>query len=1177
MGPLTGKIDEKTEKLEGVGTLPPILPLIQQSGLQALSQVLASIPTDNPLYTSQLSEQVQSVTYSQQPLSPQIPDSQQLQAQLLATLHQQNHSQNLNWNESIEYLLPQDKECSDKMQAVQAVSKSIHKKLGQDGSLEDENESSTNDIQEIDDSIGNTEIRCLPMTSVKSKSRSGKNKPRTSKKSQKIKQLLSHQVKIRQDKHSLVAIAPKEVDHIPGNSTSPERQNSSTNSSSTLPKNTLGVQNSTSVCQTLASSNKPSQLFASNLMRKVLLQDMMSNTHTEMSSPMTGVSVTNLIQQVIPSASVSSLQSDPVTNPALSRTTLSTTGLNTVGLAGNSPALPSVQSLNQFMPIAGFQSAQSLQGPHATNLQPTVAHMSGTNTSVPSMNNFSLPFGNVLPGLPSVQNGLTLSSATGIQTTPNITQLSPSSLSVITSLIGQLVNSESTQHGKDTELSVTNKQSHTLHSLPLIENEMTLSTEGDNSEKAHHTDDSNSRTNQQIPVAGSQQNDMSAFEPTTILQQEKQPGQPGSILIKSTSGENVTVNYQHIQSVLSSLISSLQGQLDATRKLYSPIMSTSVQNGSSHAQIGSGLNQPILDITGSNQLPDIPYSFVPLPINPIQPDHQNNNTVDQNILSCNSAVEIAQNLTCETRTCHQTTPNQTIRNSIDVDGHLINESDMTGGNQIEGDQIGHVGDRLVDESFLSEQSEALYEEQHFLYNKSIDFLNSRGHSSSVTINNIEEGLVNHDTMHLTDDSGCQDITESNTLKAQMLLTQDQEEDFTDVPNMFKQYCLSCKAAMLNEDCQFHKIGYNHIKDTPILSKARTSIPSCLTLQPTSTFGYNVYLGVWTKENIPAHTKFGPLAGKIESECERNSETVQCFPAWKIFLETRSEMIDGSDENECNWMMFLKPARCEKTQNLIAHQLGRHIYFFTTKEVFCGQELLYWFSKEYATLSGYPCQPGEASLSECPICGKVFIDKSTRKLHMKEHPHYQKFKCHICDHLYSSLSSLKRHTMLHMGVKPHICHVCHKTFNDSSNLKVHLKVHTGMKVFTCNICQKTFRQKAHLKTHLLIHTGQKNLKCYFCDKTFAREGDRKQHEYQHTKEKTFKCEECGKVFYKLQNYKRHLLIHTGVRDFECQFCMKTFGRKFHLQRHMEKCQARNEIFEEKDLILNNVDLKGILNS
>lgn len=92
--------------------------------------------------------------------------------------------------------------------------------------------------------------------------------------------------------------------------------------------------------------------------------------------------------------------------------------------------------------------------------------------------------------------------------------------------------------------------------------------------------------------------------------------------------------------------------------------------------------------------------------------------------------------------------------------------------------------------------------------------------------------------------------------------------------------------------------------------------------------------------------------------------------------------------------------------------------------------------------GYPCQPGEASLSECPICGKVFIDKSTRKLHMKEHPHYQKFKCHICDHLYSSLSSLKRHTMLHMGVKPHICHVCHKTFNDSSNLKVHLKVHTG---------------------------------------------------------------------------------------------------------------------------------------
>ena len=62
---------------------------------------------------------------------------------------------------------------------------------------------------------------------------------------------------------------------------------------------------------------------------------------------------------------------------------------------------------------------------------------------------------------------------------------------------------------------------------------------------------------------------------------------------------------------------------------------------------------------------------------------------------------------------------------------------------------------------------------------------------------------------------------------------------------FSSDCLSCKAAMLNEECQFHKINYNHIKDTPILSKARTSIPGCLALQPTSTFGnYNVYLGLF---------------------------------------------------------------------------------------------------------------------------------------------------------------------------------------------------------------------------------------------------------------------------------------------------------------------------------------------
>ena len=95
--------------------------------------------------------------------------------------------------------------------------------------------------------------------------------------------------------------------------------------------------------------------------------------------------------------------------------------------------------------------------------------------------------------------------------------------------------------------------------------------------------------------------------------------------------------------------------------------------------------------------------------------------------------------------------------------------------------------------------------------------------------------------------------------------------------------------------------------------------------------------------------------------------------------------------------------------------------------------------------GLPFLASEASLSECLICGQVFIDKSTRKLHMKEHPTYQKYKCHICDHLYSSLSSLNRHTLIHMGVKPYVCHVCHKNFTDKSNLKVHLKLHTGKSI------------------------------------------------------------------------------------------------------------------------------------
>ena len=42
--------------------------------------------------------------------------------------------------------------------------------------------------------------------------------------------------------------------------------------------------------------------------------------------------------------------------------------------------------------------------------------------------------------------------------------------------------------------------------------------------------------------------------------------------------------------------------------------------------------------------------------------------------------------------------------------------------------------------------------------------------------------------------------------------------------------------------------------------------------------------------------------------------------------------DTSDENKCNWMMFVRNASCFAEQNLVMYQYGQEIYFTVTKPI-----------------------------------------------------------------------------------------------------------------------------------------------------------------------------------------------------------------------------------------------------
>ncbi|KAM7384552.1 hypothetical protein PAMA_011759 [Pampus argenteus] len=58
-------------------------------------------------------------------------------------------------------------------------------------------------------------------------------------------------------------------------------------------------------------------------------------------------------------------------------------------------------------------------------------------------------------------------------------------------------------------------------------------------------------------------------------------------------------------------------------------------------------------------------------------------------------------------------------------------------------------------------------------------------------------------------------------------------------------------------------------------------------------------------------------------------------------------IDGYDVHRSNWMRYVNPASSLAEQNLVACQNGRDIYFYTIRPVEPKQELLVWYSQEFA--------------------------------------------------------------------------------------------------------------------------------------------------------------------------------------------------------------------------------------
>ncbi|KAJ7329038.1 hypothetical protein JRQ81_015212 [Phrynocephalus forsythii] len=423
-----------------------------------------------------------------------------------------------------------------------------------------------------------------------------------------------------------------------------------------------------------------------------------------------------------------------------------------------------------------------------------------------------------------------------------------------------------------------------------------------------------------------------------------------------------------------------------------------------------------------------------------------------------------------------------------------------------------------------------------------------------------------------------DVTsDSLTFVPSSLQLEDSNSNKENMATLFTIWCTLCDKAYPS-DCPDHG-PVTFILDTPIESRAKLSLPKQLVFRQ-SIMGAEV--GVWTRETIPVRTCFGPLLGQQSHSMEVADWTDKAANhIWKMYHNNVLEFyIITTDENECNWMMFVRKARNREEQNLVAYPHDGKIYFCTSRDIPPDHELLFYFSRDYAQQMGVPEHP---DVHTCH-CGKECASYTEFKVHLSSHLHNhfpspghstshgsghskeRKWKCSMCPQAFISPSKLHVHFMGHMGMKPHKCDFCSKAFSDPSNLRTHLKIHTGQKNYRCALCEKSFTQKAHLESHMVIHTGEKNLKCDYCDKLFMRRQDLKQHVLTHTQERQIKCPQCEKLFLRTNHLKKHLNSHEGKRDYVCEKCSKAYLTKYHLTRHLKICKGPTCSFstqEEED--------------
>ncbi|XP_035242509.1 PR domain zinc finger protein 10 isoform X2 [Anguilla anguilla] len=205
-------------------------------------------------------------------------------------------------------------------------------------------------------------------------------------------------------------------------------------------------------------------------------------------------------------------------------------------------------------------------------------------------------------------------------------------------------------------------------------------------------------------------------------------------------------------------------------------------------------------------------------------------------------------------------------------------------------------------------------------------------------------------------------------------------------NLWCEDCSSANASACVKHGPLHPI-----LSRPVLSKARASLPLVLYVDRYTG-------GVFSKRRIPKRTQFGPVEGPLVRPGELRDGYIQL----KVCVQDTAKegekvedlWVELSDEERCNWLMFVRPAQNHLEQNLVAYQYGADIFYTTIKNIQPKQELKVWYAASYAEFVNQKIHD--------------ITDEERKVLQEQE----KNWPCYECNRRFMSSEQLQQHLNMH---------------------------------------------------------------------------------------------------------------------------------------------------------------------